>query len=54
MYISIRKQQGGGADISSFAGGKGLGSEVNFREKHAKPKIKIQPKSLQEAIMLTK
>jgi hypothetical protein len=31
-YIPIRKQPGGGADISSFSGGKSLRSEGNFYE----------------------
>ena len=41
MYIPIRNPQGGGADISSFAGEKSLGSEANFREIWTKSKIKI-------------
>jgi hypothetical protein len=32
MYIPINNPQGGGADISSFSGGKSLGSEGNVRE----------------------
>jgi hypothetical protein len=34
--------------------GESLRSELNLGEKKAKSKIKIQPKSLQEAAMLTK
>jgi hypothetical protein len=32
MYIPIKNPQGGGADISSFSGKKGLGAEENFLE----------------------
>jgi hypothetical protein len=32
MYIPINTPQGGDADISSFSGGKSLGSEGSFRE----------------------